>query len=169
MSFAPRKRWRGLADFHIVHPHRNHGGQHIPNFGYVRKVNEGLFDVEIENLVYVFTPPPDKQGFVVKTLAFADRTGDPNIGQKVHFQPIAAIALASFTATPRPIKTESARFPTADFGFGGNRKKFANLVKYLDVGSRIGTRSPPNRGLVDGNDLVDMISAIKSVMNANPA
>ena len=91
--------------------------------------------------------------FVTRSFTlFADQL---NVGKELHFYRNRAIALAGFTAPPRNVEGEVAGGETALFRLREGGKQVANSIESLDVGDGIGTRSPPNGGLVDKNDIVD--------------
>ncbi len=100
------------------------------------------------------------KGLAAKPFALADRAGDPDIGEKIHFQPVRAIALAGLAPASRDIEAEPARSVTARFRLGHPREEVANLVKQLDVGRRVGARSSTDRRLVDIDHLVEMLEAL---------
>ena len=83
------------------------GLQLVSNLRYVLKQLQKLLHVHLQDFRDRTILEFDLQGFSIVAMAFADRTGHPDIGQKVHFQFVRAISFARFAASARHIKAES--------------------------------------------------------------
>ena len=97
LGLAARKGGRGLAELHIVEPHvvqrlqlvlrswecfRSARGPAGRPFPALRRC-----DLALE---------ADLQRFAIEAVSVADRAGDPDVGQEIHFQPVRAVSLAGF-------------------------------------------------------------------------
>ncbi|MPM56268.1 hypothetical protein SDC9_103070 [bioreactor metagenome] len=94
------------------------------------------------------------QCFATIALAFTDLTWNKNIGQEMHFNFNDTIALTGFATASAHIETKPACFVSTHFGLVGRSKQVANVVEDPRIGSRIGTRSTTNGGLVNINNLI---------------
>ena len=77
----------------------------------------------------------------------------------MHFDFNDAVAEAVFASAACHIERKSARFVTALFRVLRGGVKFADEPEHARIGGGVGTGRPPNRGLVDGNDLVKLLHA----------
>ena len=68
-----------------------------------------------------------------------------------------SVAGAGLTAATFHIEAETTLLIALALGVGCGREQVADLVEYAGVSGWVGTGRPPNRGLVDGNDLVKLL------------
>ena len=65
----------------------------------------------------------DLQRFAAEAVPFADRAGDPNVGQKIHFEPIRAVPFASFAPSAADVEAEAARLCSREFSIPAAGRK----------------------------------------------
>ncbi len=151
---------RGLAKLDVVEPDVVQRLEHRGDLGDVGEVLEGLLHVHVEHVADALALVTDVQSLAAEPLALADRAGDPDVGEEIHFQPVRAVALAGLAPASRDVKAEPARRVAARFRLRHPGEQVANLVKQLDIGRRVGARSPADRRLVDINHLVEMLQPL---------
>src|SRR5262249_44275283 len=93
-----------------------------------------------QHFVNVLAAVPNLKRFTVKAATFADGTGDPHVRQKIHFQPVGAIAFARLTTAPRPVEAEAAWLVSANLGIRDFSIQSADFIEDFDVCGGIGTR-----------------------------
>src|SRR5690606_35433607 len=106
----------------------------------------------------------DLQRLAVVALALADIALDIDIGQEVHLDLDHAVALARLAAPALDVEGEAAGFIAARLRFGKSGKPVADRREGAGIGRGIGARRPPDRGLVDIDDLVEPFDALNSVV-----
>ena len=73
------------------------------------EVFQRLLDVHFQYVVDVLSLEPDLQCFFVKAMPLTDRTGNPDVRQKIHLQLVGTVPLAGFAAAPFDVERESPR------------------------------------------------------------
>ena len=111
----------------------------------------------------------DLQRLAIEAMPLAHRAGDPHVGQKVHLQPVRAVAFAGFAATAGHVEAEPAFLVAAGFRLGQLRVQLANVVEHLDVGGRVRARRAADRRLIDGDQLVEMLEPFDPLVIARLA
>ena len=101
--------------------------------GEVFEERDRVVDAQIKDVGDRKALVADFQRLAIESLAFADRAGDEQIGQELHFDFFDAVALAFLAAAPFDVETEAARLEAALFGFFGAGEHFANFVEDADV------------------------------------
>ena len=101
--------------------------------------------------------PVVKHGNYGAPPALADLAGDENIGQEVHFNTHNAVSLARLAAAALDIERKPPRLVAAHFRIVGLRKDLADIGKHARIGRRVGARRAPNWGLVDIDDLINLV------------
>src|SRR6202035_1910846 len=104
------------------------------------------------------------QRLAVVALALADIAGDVDVGQEVHLDLDDAVALAGLAAAALDVEREPPGLVAARLGFGQAGEPFADRRERAGVGRRIGARGAADRGLVDVDDLVDMLETLDAVV-----
>ena len=166
LGFAAGQRGRGLTQLDVVESHIVEGLQFVAYLRDVLEQLQQLLDIHFENLGDGLLLELHLQRFAVVAVTFADGTGHPHVGQKVHFEPIGTVPLAGFATPARDVETEAARLMTAPAGFGQLREQGANVVEDLDVRAGIGARRAADRRLVDGDQFVEFAETFDSLMPA---
>ena len=94
----------------------------------------------------------------------AGGAGDVDVGEKMHFYFINAVALTSLATATFDVKREASRFVAANFGLGLGGEEVADGGKDAGVGCRIRTRGATDRRLVDDDDFVEIVDAFDTVV-----
>ena len=108
------------------------------------------------------------QRLAVELPAVANRAGDKQVGQKPHFDPLHALALAFFAAAALGIKTKAAHFVAKLLGVFGAGKDAADFVKNAGVRRRVRAGRAANRRLVDMNQPVEFAHPTQRLVRAGP-
>ncbi len=109
------------------------------------------------------------QRFAIEAVALAHGARDPHVGQKIHLQPVRAVAFARLAAAAGDIEAEPARLVAAALRFGELRVQVADVVEHLDVRARVRARRAADRRLVDDDQLVELIDALDAIVLAGLA
>ena len=96
-----------MSKLHVIQPDIMQGFKHVVDFGDILEVHHRLLDIHFEHFLNVLFFEAHLQSFPVESSAFANRAGDPDICEEIHFKPIAAIAFASFASATRPVETKA--------------------------------------------------------------
>ena len=108
----------------------------------------------------------DLERVPVVPLALAHLAGNIDIRKEVHLDLDRAVTLAGLTAPTLHIETEPTRLVTANVGLVGLGEQLADVVENSRVGGGVRTRGPPDRRLVDGDDLVELLHALDALVEA---
>src|SRR5581483_3331230 len=90
-------------------------------------------------------------------LAVALLAGHVDVREEVHLDLDLAVAAAHLAAPALHVEREPARLVAPGSGLLGLGEELADLVEEPDVGGRIRARRAPDRRLVDGDDLVQLL------------
>ena len=108
----------------------------------------------------------DLQRLAVVALALADVALDIDIRQEMHLDLEHAVALAGLAAPALDVEREAPRPVAARAGFGQAGEPVADRAEGGGIGRRVGARRPPDRRLVDIDDLVEMLQPVDAAMGA---
>ncbi len=125
---------------------------------------EGFLDVHFQDFGNRFSLETDLQSFAVEAVPFADRAGDPDVGQKIHFQAVGAVSFAGLASPAFDVEAEPAGFVSPGLRFGQLGVEFADFVEDLDVRGRIAPRRASDGRLIDGNHAVEVFQALDSLV-----
>ena len=67
-----------------------------------------------------FAFEPHLQRFAIEAMPFADRAGDPDVGEEIHLQLVRAVAFARFAAAAVDVEAEAARLVAAALSTSGS-------------------------------------------------
>ena len=109
----------------------------------------------------------DLERLAVVALALADLARDVDVRQELHLDLEDAVALAVLAAAALDVEAEAARLVAADARLRDAGEQLADRREQADVGGRVGARRPPDRALVDLDDLVDVLGALERVVRAD--
>ena len=109
------------------------------------------------------------QHLLLEARALAFFANQFDIGKKLHLDRHSAVALANFTTAARHIKRKVRRLQSPRLSFARRGKRFANRVVNLDVGDGIRARRAPDRGLIDEDYFVDILTAVQLLKRADVA
>ena len=156
----------GLAQAQIAQTDIGQRSQGGHNFGLIIKKFQGLANRQIENIVDILTLIGDLQNRFFEAPALAVGAGDEHIRQKLHLDLFEAIAFAGLTASAIDVKRKIARPEALGPGRIGGGQQFADGVKSLGVGQRIGPRGAADGALVDQNHIIDVADSGNFLMPA---
>ena len=109
LGLAAGERGRRLAELHVVQPHRVQRAEFVGDGGNVLEVRQGLLNVHLQDFGDRLALVANLQRLAVEAMAFADRAGHPDVGQKIHLQLGGTVAFAGLAAAAGDVETETAR------------------------------------------------------------
>ena len=118
LRLAAGKRGRRLPEFHVVESHVVQSLQFMGDMRDVFKMSQCILDVHFQHVGDGFSLEFYLQCLAVESVAFANGTCDPNIGQEIHFQLGRAVAFAGLAASAFDIEAETTGFIAACLRFG---------------------------------------------------
>ena len=119
----------------------------------------GVLDRHIEDFGDILPFIANFQCLAVITLAVTFFTSHIHIRQKVHFDFDHAVPFTRLATPAFDVKAEPSRLIAAQPRFRQFCKEIANRAEQPGVRRRIRARRPPNRALININDLVNMLDA----------
>ena len=166
LRLAPGKSRRWLAELEVIESHVVQRLQLMPHVGDILEMRECLLDVHLQHVGDALPFEPHLKRFAIEAVPFADRASDPNVGEKIHFQPRRAVPLAGLAPSAAHVEAESPRLVAARFRFGQLGVQIADIVEDFDIRGRIGARRAANRRLVDGDQFVEMPESVDPLVQA---
>ena len=120
---------------------------------------QGLLHGHLQHVVDALALVLHFQGFPVVAVALAHVAGDVHVRQKVHLNADDAVALAGLAPAALYVKGEAAGGKAPHFRVLGGGEQLPDVVEQPGVGGRVGAGRAANGGLVDLDDLVQMLQA----------
>ena len=117
----------------------------------------GLADGHLEHLGDVLALVVHLEGIAVVALSSAHLARDVHVGEEVHLDLDGPVTRAVLAAAPLDVEAETARLVSACLGFHRLGEQAAHSVEDTRVRCRVRARRPPDRRLVDVNDLVKLL------------
>ena len=164
LGFAAGKLGGGLAEFDIAQSDVVKGLDLAADGRYVLKEGQGFLDGHLKYVGDVFALVADLQGLAVVALAVADLAGDVDVRQEMHLDLDDAVAGAGFAAAALDVKGKAAFGVAPGAGVLGAGKEGPDQVKDAGIGRGIGPGSAADGGLVDVDDLVQLLDSLDIVM-----
>ncbi len=96
-----------MSKLHVIKPDIVQGFKHAVNFWNILEVFYRLLDVHFQHFLDVLFFEAHLQSFPIEPLAFANRAGDPDISEEIHFKTVTTISFASFASAARPVETKA--------------------------------------------------------------
>ena len=149
-----------MAKGDVTEPHLTHGIEGSHYLGLVFKEGEGLLHRHGKDIVYVLAPVCDLQDIVFKTSSTAVRTGDKDIGEKLHLYLFKSFTPAGLATARSRVKGKMGGSETPCAGRGCLGQKAAERVQGLGVGQWIGPGGPPYGPLVHQHSICYMFHAV---------
>src|ERR1700704_792097 len=125
-----------------------------------------LFHGHIEHVGDALALEAHLQGLAVVALAKALLAGHIDIRQEVHLDLDLSIAAADLTAAALDVEAETARLVAPSAGLLGLGEEVADDIEEARVGGWVGARRAPDRRLIDGDDLVQLLEPVDRAMRA---
>ena len=94
----------------------------------------------------------------------ADLAGNVDIRQEVHLDLELPVAGAGLAASAADVEAEAPVRVAARLGVGRGGEQVADVVEQVGVGRGVGARRAPDGGLVDADDLVEILLALDGAM-----
>ena len=164
LRFAAREGRGWLAQFDVGQSHIIEGLELAAHGRHTVEKAECLFYRHIQHFIDIFPLVINFQSLTVVTLAVADLARHIDIRQEMHLDLDDTVSCTCLTSAALHIEAEAAFFVSSFFGIFGRSKEFSDHIEYPCVGCRIGTGRTPDRGLINIDDLVQLIHAFDSVM-----
>src|SRR6185503_7191284 len=127
------------------------------NLGNVFQQRQGVFDRGIEQFGNRLSLVSDRERLAIVSGAATDVAQNVNVREKIHLDPLHALALARFAAPAFHVERKAAGFVTSLTRLRQHCIQFAQRREETCVGCRIGTRRAADWRLVDLDYLVDML------------
>ena len=105
-------------------------------------------------------------GFPIVAAALANLAGHGNVGQKLHFNLVGTLSLASLAASSLDIEGKTARLVAAHPGLGQRGEQLPDRGKGPGVGGRVAAGRTPDGRLVDVDHLVYVLDTRHRIMVA---
>ena len=123
------------------------------------EVDESFFDGHVEDVVDVlaFVLNIEDGGFVTCSITFF--TGELDVGQELHLDRDGAVAFADVATAAGDVEGEVTGAEATTFGIGLCGEEGADVVEGLDVGDGVGAWSAADGGLIDKDDVVEVVRA----------
>ena len=142
------------------------GLQLLADLGHVGEHGERVFNGEVEDVGDGVAVELDGQGFLVVAAAVAHFALYVDVGHEVHLDAALAVALAGLAAAAGDVEAEAAGLVAALARLGQHGEEVADGREDLGVGGGVGARRAADGGLVDADDLVDLLGAGEGVVRA---
>src|SRR5580700_10923096 len=107
-----------------------------------------ILDAHRQYLADILALEQNAQGFRIEALAAADIAEHLHIRQETHFNPLHALAFASFAAAARGIERKAAGREATHARLGCISEQAANGIPESDVGRGTGPRRLTDGGLI---------------------
>ena len=149
----------GLAEADVAEADLVEDVELVDDLGVAGEVDERLLDGHVEDVVDVLVAVFDLEdrGFVTGAVALF--AGELDVGEELHFDGDGAVAFADVAAAAGDVEGEHAGGEVAALGVGLRGEELADVVEGLDVGDGVGARGAADGGLVDEDDLVEVLRA----------
>ena len=153
----------GLAELNVAETDVAHGFELAANLQYRVEEFQRLHG-HFEHLIDVLALVAYLQRLAVVAVAPADLAGDVDIGQEVHFDLDDAVAGAHLAAPALDVEGKPIRLVAAGPGVGRLGEHVADHVEHAGVGGGVRARRAAYGGLVDSDDLVELLRAVDVVV-----
>ena len=131
---------------------------------YVLEELHRLVDGHVEHVVDRLALVAHLEGLAVVALALAFLAQHRHVGKEVHLDDAHARALAGLAAPALDVERESSRLVVAYLRLGQLAIELADVVEHLSICGGVGAWRAPDGGLVDLDDLVDVLQALDAVV-----
>ena len=153
-----------LADLDVAQPHPLQRGHLLSNGRDGLEEVMGLVDGHFEDIGDRLALEQDLERFAVVAPTLADVAGHVDVGQEMHLDLDQAIALARLATPALDVEAEPPRSIAPGLGFREACEPVPDRLEGPGVGGRVRARGPPDGGLVDVDDLVEVLKALDPVM-----
>ena len=158
----------GLAQLHVAQAHVPHGLQLAADLEDGVEELQRFVHGHLEDLVDVLPLVAHLEGLAVVAMALADLAGHVHVGQEVHLDLDDAVAGARLAAPALDVEGKAVGLVAPGLGVGRLGEHVADHVEQAGVGGRVRARRAADGGLVNGDDLVQLLHAVDAVVGARP-
>ena len=164
LALAAREGRGGLAQLDVAEADLLQHLYLVEDGGHVLKELYGAIDGHVEHIGDGLASVAHLEGLVIVPLATAYLAGDEHVGQEVHLHILVPVAKACLAATATDVEGEAAGLVAAYLGFGEGDEEVADIAEHARIGGGVGAWRAPQRGLVYGDDLVDMLEPLDALV-----
>src|ERR1035441_3621470 len=166
LGLAAAERGGGLTAANVPEADFGQREQRLINLRHGAEERGRLIHGHVQHISDVLAFVGDLQGLAIIAAAVAGFARDVNRRQEMHLDLDQAVALTLLAATALDVEAEAAGTVTADLGGGQAGKEVANRAEHAGVGGRVAARGAADGGLVDDNDLVEVLEALERAVGA---
>jgi hypothetical protein len=159
LGFAAGERGGGLAEADVAEADLVEDVELVDDLRDGRRSRQGFLDGHVEDVVDVLALVLDVEdgGFVTGSVAFF--AGELDVGEELHLDGDGAVAFADVAAAAGDVEGEAAGGEALALGVGLRGEEGADVVEGFDICNRIGSRGAADGGLVDEDDVVEVLGA----------
>ena len=164
LGLAAADRCTRLADLQIPQAHTVERFNDALDTRVGIEKGEGFADGHFQHIGDVLALVVNFERFPVVAPAVAALAGYIYVGQEIHFDLFNTVAATLLAAAAFHVKGEPALTVTADFRLRHLRKQLPYRVEHFGVRSGIGSGRAPDRALINGDNLVDVIEPLNVIV-----
>ncbi len=131
--------------------------------GHMLEKAQRLFYGHIQHIIDALPLILYLKGLSIIPFSTADLTGHIHIRKEMHLDLDDPVAAAGLAPAALNIKAEPALGVASGLGVGGGGEQVSDQVEDAGVGGRVGPRRPSDRGLVDGDDLIQLLRSLQAL------
>src|SRR5437588_1214830 len=166
LGLAAGERGGGLAEADVAESDGVEGLEPAPDLGDVLEEREGFLDGHGEDVGDAPSLEADLERLAVVAASVTLLAGDVDVGQEVHLDLDLAVAAADLAAPALDVEAEAPGLVAARAGLVRLREEIADNVEQPGVGGGIRARRAPDRRLVHGDDLVELVEPANGAVRA---
>src|SRR3989441_6460484 len=166
LGLASRQGGCGLAETDIVEPHVVERPELLLDRGHGLEEHERFRHRHREDLRDVLALVAHLERLAVVALRLADLAGHVDVRQEVHLDLDEPVALAGLAASTLDVERESAGLIPAHPRVGRTGHERPDQGEDTGIRGGVGARGAPDRGLVDVDDLVEVLGTLDAVVLA---
>jgi hypothetical protein len=161
LGFAARERGGGLSETDVAEADLVEDVKLVDDLWVAGEVDECLLDGHVEDVVDVlaFVADVEDGGFVACSVTFF--AGEFDVGEELHLDGDGAVAFADVAAAAGDVEGEVSGAEAAALSVWLGGEEGADVVEGFDVGDGVGSRGAADCGLVDEDDVVEVVGAGK--------
>jgi len=159
LRLAAGERGGGLAEPDVAEADLVEYVELVDDLRMAGEVNQRLFDGHVEDIVDVLALVTDLEdgGLVASAVAFFAR--QLHVGEELHLDCDRSVAFADIAAASGDVEGEVSGGEAAALRVRLRGEERADVIERFDVGYGIGARRAADRGLIDEDDLIEVLSA----------
>ena len=160
LGFAAGERGGGLAEADVAEADLVEDVELVGDLWGSGEVDQSFLDGHVEDVVDVLVAVLHfEDGVLVAGATVALFAGKFDVGEELHLDGDGAVAFADIAAAAGNVEGEAAGGEVLAAGVGLRGEELADGVEGLDVGDGVGARGAADGGLVDEDDVVEVLGA----------